>query len=167
MISASIKIDQYKIVVSFLLIILFSTVFLTKTKITYVSKVGTSNSSAIVSILNPPSTSEKMLDFWYDNKETIMEKIGHQKLGDTILFVKDDFQERSEDEEEKVLQICMIGKNDKPCVLGADRLMIVEKEKIDDSEQTTISFMDYYLKDNGHICLLYERHDGYRESIKC
>lgn len=154
---------KYKyIIVVFFIVSLVYLGFFFKTKIAYIS-----NSPLVISISNPPSISEDMLVFWDNNKELITSKIGNQKASERILFVADNFKNRSEDKEEVNLQICLSDKIEKPCVLFSDRLMIVEKEDGGGVNELKISFMDYYLRDRGHVCLLYERSDGTRKKINC
>lgn len=125
----------------------------------YDSEFDGGNGSYVITISNPPSTKKRMLSFWVDNKSDILSQIHQLSDGESILFVKDEFEEVKKEDS---VQLCLLNqiKDNEPCINYANRLFIVERENINNLKTYRLTFSDYY---GISSCSVYENDNGERE----
>ncbi|ACQ91705.1 hypothetical protein Tola_0075 [Tolumonas auensis DSM 9187] len=125
----------------------------------YKSEFESDQGSFVITIANPPLTKKDMLSFWSENKKYILDEVNGLDEGESILFVKNEFENKSKEE---AVQFCLLEqKNDEePCVSYSDRLFIAERENINRVKSYRLTFSDYY---GASSCAIYERDDGEKE----
>ena len=63
----------------------------------YKSEFESDQGSFVITIANPPLTKKDMLSFWSENKKYILDEIHGLDEGESILFVKNEFENKSKE----------------------------------------------------------------------
>jgi hypothetical protein len=122
----------------------------------------------IVVLSNPPLTKDSMLSFWDENAETFKKMVIDNKGYNSILFIKDKFNEEAKLEGDKGSQFCLPKqiKGTKHCFYFEARLLSVDFEKIENESMLNLMFGDAYSYKEG-ICQLYIKETGEKKTYRC
>jgi predicted Zn-dependent peptidase len=123
------------------------------------------NGSYIVVVKMAPKNITEAIDFWLKNKTSILSKTEGLNYGKYILFVKNEFESKSDDD---LVQLCLPKqiKDGDICINYSSRLFTIVREKENGMGLYSITQEDVYLK-NDDPCMFFDYDNGKREYLGC
>ena len=142
------------ILLSLMGVVLLSYFFLSPASIVNIYSSENDNGSYIVTISMAPNNMAGAIQFWLENKKLILNKTNVLNNGKYILFVKNEFEGKSD---EDYVQLCLLKqiKNNGKCINYSNRLFTVTRRQ-----------KNGYLKSDTS-CLFFDYDNGNKEYLGC
>lgn len=123
------------------------------------------NGSYIVTISMAPRNMVGAIQFWLENKKLILNKTNVLNNGKYILFIKDEFEGKSD---EDYVQLCLLKqiKNNEKCINYSNRLFTVTRKQKNGVGLYSLNQEDVYLKSDTS-CLFFDYDNGNKEYLGC
>ncbi len=153
------------ILLSLMGVVLLSYFFLLPPLIAYIYSSEIDNGSYIVTIIMAPRNMVGAIQFWLENKKLILNKTNVLNNGKYILFVKDEFEGKSD---EDYVQLCLLKqiKNNEKCINYSNRLFTVTRRQKNGVGLYSLNQEDVYLKSDTS-CLFFDYDNGNKEYLGC
>lgn len=123
------------------------------------------NGSYIVTINMAPRKMVGAIQFWLKNKKLILNQTNVMNNGKYILFVKNEFEGKSDEDS---VQLCLLKqiKNNEKCINYSNRLFTVTRRQKNGVGLYSLNQEDVYLK-NDTSCLFFDYDNGNKEYLGC
>lgn len=153
------------ILLSLMGVVLLSYFFLSPTSIVNIYNSESDNGSYIVTINMAPRNMVGAIQFWLENKKLILNKTNVLNNGKYILFVKNEFEDKSD---EDYVQLCLLKqiKNNVKCINYSNRLFTVTRRQKNGVGLYSLNQEDVYLKSDTS-CLFFDYDNGNKEYLGC
>jgi len=153
------------ILLSLMVVVLLSYFFLSPTSIVNIYNSESDNGSYIVTINMAPRNMVGAIQFWLKNKKLILNQTNVMNNGKYILFVKDEFEDKSD---EDYVQLCLLKqiKNNEKCINYSNRLFTVTRRQKNGLGLYSLNQEDVYLKSDTS-CLFFDYDNGNKEFLGC
>ena len=155
-----------KIILLFLIGVVFLSYFLlSPTSIVNIYNSENDNGSYIVTISMAPRNMAGAIQLWLENKKLILNRTNVLNNGKYILFVKNEFEDKSD---EDYVQLCLLKqiKNNEKCINYSNRLFTVTRRQKNGVGLYSLNQEDVYLK-NDTSCLFFDYDNGNKEYLGC
>nr|WP_321272185.1 DUF943 family protein [uncultured Tolumonas sp.] len=153
------------ILLSLIGVVFLSYFFWSPTSIVNLYNSENDNGSYIVTIRMAPRNMVGAIQFWLENKKLILNKTNELNNGKYILFVKNEFENKSD---EDYVQLCLLKqiKNNEKCINYSNRLFTVTRRQKNGVGLYSLNQEDVYLK-NDTSCLFFDYDNGNKEYLGC
>ena len=153
------------ILLSLMGVVLLSYFFLSPTSIVNIYNSESDNGSYIVTINMAPRNMVGAIQFWLENKKLILNKTNVLNNVKYILFVKNEFEDKSD---EDYVQLCLLKqiKNNVKCKNYSNRLFTVTRRQKNGVGLYSLNQEDVYLKSDTS-CLFFDYDNGNKEYLGC
>lgn len=123
------------------------------------------NGSYIATISMAPNNIAGAIQFWLENKNLILNKTNVLNNGKYILFVKNEFEGKSD---EDYVQLCLLKqiKNNEKCINYSNRLFTVTRRQKNGVGLYSLNQEDVYLK-HEKSCIFFDYDNGSKEYLGC
>nr|WP_321241092.1 DUF943 family protein [uncultured Tolumonas sp.] len=123
------------------------------------------NGSYVLTISMAPKNMAGAIRFWLENKKLILNKTNMLNNGKYILFVKNEFEGKSNEDS---VQLCLLKqiKNNEKCISYSNRLFTVTRRQKNGVGLYSLNQEDVYLK-NDISCLFFDYDNGNKEYLGC
>jgi hypothetical protein len=149
----------------FVVIFIFTYNYWLPASIVDLYKSENDNGSYIVTISMAPKNMAGAIQFWLENKKLILNKTNVLNNGKYILFVKNEFEGKSD---EDYVQLCLLKqiKNNEKCINYSNRLFTVTRRQKNGVGLYSLNQEDVYLKSDT-TCLFFDYDNGNKEYLGC
>lgn len=153
------------ILLSLMGVVLLSYFFLSPASIVNIYSSESDNGSYIATISMAPKNMAGAIQFWLENKKLILNKTNVLNNGKYILFVKNEFEGKSD---EDYVQLCLLKqiKNNEKCINYSNRLFTVTRRQKNGVGLYSLNQEDVYLKSDTS-CLFFDYDNGNKEYLGC
>lgn len=153
------------ILLSLIGVVFLSYFFLSPTSIVNIYNSENDNGSYIVTISMAPRNMAGAIQFWLENKKLILNKTNVLNNGKYILFVKNEFEDKSD---EDYVQLCLLKqiKNNEKCINYSNRLFTVTRRQKNGAGLYSLNQEDVYLK-HEESCIFFDYDNGRKEYLGC
>jgi len=123
------------------------------------------NGSYIATISMAQKNMAGAIQFWLKNKKLILNKTNVLNNGKYILFVKNEFEGKSDEDS---VQLCLLKqiKNNEKCINYSNRLFTVTRRQKNGVGLYSLNQEDVYLKSDTS-CLFFDYDNGNKEYLGC
>lgn len=153
------------ILLSLVVGVFFSCFLLLPTSIVNLYDSESDNGSYIVTIKRAPRNMAGAIQFWLENKKLILDETNALNNGRYILFVKDEFEGKSDEDYEQLCLSKQITSNEK-CINYSNRLFTVTRRQKNGVNLYSLNQEDVYLKSE-KSCIFFDYDNGNKEYLGC